>query len=107
RCGEEVLAVEADRPGGGKEHAAEDAQRGGLPGAVQAQEAHHLTGLDAEREVPDGRPCSVVLGELLDLDHPRGRTLSQAPRGRSSAEVAGRAREADLSEAEAQRILEA
>src|SRR4051794_17822550 len=65
----------ADRGAAGRRaHEAEErAQRRGLAGAVGAQEARHLAGRDAEREVLDGRRRPVALGQPVHLEGRRHR----------------------------------
>ena len=72
-----VVDVEAGDPGGavgGLEDGGEQAQRGGLAGAVRAQEAVDLRGLAAEADVVDGAdfPALLVaenLGQVLRFNH--------------------------------------
>jgi hypothetical protein len=66
--GAQVVAVDHDRPGGRREDTDDAAQRGGLAGAVRADQAENLAGRDREVEVLHGNEVSVVLGEALDLD---------------------------------------
>ena len=83
--------ADAERPAGRIQRAREDAQQGGLPRAVGADDAHHLARGDAQvnaaqgpvvavsdhppptRPLEDAMPRVAVvleaLRELLDLDH--------------------------------------
>src|SRR2546421_7961063 len=44
-------------------------QRGGLAGAVGADQSQHFTGRHAERQVADRGDAAVRLGESLNFDH--------------------------------------
>ena len=65
-------AAEHERLAGGRPVEAEDHPHGGrLAGAVRAEEAGDLPGLDVEAEVVDGDDVAVALGEAADGDHGR------------------------------------
>ena len=64
--------------GGGAGEPEQDADGGGLPRAVRAEEAVDLAGFDVEVEAVEGGDLSVALDETLGVDdgsHARERTL--------------------------------
>ena len=63
------LAIHADRAGVRVVKAEDQSHRGGLTSAVRAEEAGHLTRLDAERQVVDGHLLAVSFREPPYLDH--------------------------------------
>ena len=67
--GQRVGAADLHRTGGGAEVAGQHAERGGLAGAVQAEEADGLALVDLERDRPERPPPTVILGEVGDVDH--------------------------------------
>jgi hypothetical protein len=67
--GHRVDAAHRDRAGRRPEVTGEDAQRGGLAGAVEPEKADGLAVLDLERHRPERPLASVELGEVLDSDH--------------------------------------
>jgi hypothetical protein len=71
RVGQVTIGPAEHRRGarGGGGEPGHDAHCGGLAGAVRAEEAGHLTGLDLEGDVVDGREGTVALGESVDCDH--------------------------------------
>src|SRR5690606_8915242 len=93
----QIDPVDDHTAGGGQQIGREHAQGCRLAGPVEAQQADDLALFDAERQRTDGPPRTVVLGELLDLDHsgvayvpttPRRARLSRHKR--ATARVAGR-----------------
>src|SRR5699024_6540898 len=63
--------VDAEDPcgaGGRSQQAEKDADGGGLPGSVRAEEAVDFTRFDGEVEAVQGPHLAVVLDEVLDLD---------------------------------------
>src|SRR5438046_2502417 len=67
-----AVGTEADDrrvAGCGRVKAEDDAHRGGLAGAVRAEEAGHVARLDLEGQVIDGSCGAVVFGQISYLDH--------------------------------------
>jgi hypothetical protein len=56
-----------DAAGVGAEKGGDDADRGGLAGAVRAQQAEDLALADGERDAVDGDGVPVALDEVRDL----------------------------------------
>ena len=83
-----VGAIESDRPGRGLHEPIDHLERGRLaaPGATEHDE--QLSGLDREREVTHDDVASVLLREMLELDH--GTTSHTRQRDVSSATTAAR-----------------
>ena len=78
------LGVDAEHLGPatvGAQHAVEQADRGGLAGAVGAQQGQHLAGLDAQREVVERDTTREAAGQLVGLD----RWVAQHISGRGAA----------------------
>ena len=71
RISQVSVAAPVDRrcPGGGGHEAEEHAQRGGLAGAVRAEEPDDAAPLDGEGDVVDGGQAGEALGEPVDFDH--------------------------------------
>jgi hypothetical protein len=70
------VARDARRSRGGRQQRREHQDRGGLAGAVRAEEAVDLAGLDAQVDAVDGaRPVLELADEALDLDPVRGRPV--------------------------------
>ena len=65
----DAVAVDGAFAGGGPEQRGEEANRRALAGAVGADEAEHLAGLDLEIQVLDGDEFAVLLAEVLQFDH--------------------------------------
>ena len=63
-----VVAGYERRAGGGAEEGGEDADQGGLAGAVGAEEAVDLSGVDLEVEVVDGADGAELTDEGRDFD---------------------------------------
>src|SRR5688500_12994146 len=63
------LAADSHRPPGGGVKAEDHPHRGGLAGAVGAEEASDDAGLDGESEVVDGDLVAVPLREVLRFYH--------------------------------------
>ena len=89
RIGERVDAGDRDRAGVGTQQARDHAQRGGLAGAVRAEQAVELAGAHHEVEAVDGGAVEHFLeaadferGERLVLVH--GRLRSRAEGGQPS-----------------------
>src|SRR5256885_2909516 len=80
RFREDVEAGHTRRPGRRADVAGEDSHRGGLAGAVRAEEPEHLARGDRERHVLHGRALAVVLGEALDFDQVPAFSLSTSGR---------------------------
>src|SRR5262249_40833582 len=70
RLAEDVVAGHLRAAAAGGHEARKDPHRRRLTGAVGAEEAHDLTGRDAERHVADRGDGAVVFGEILNFDHP-------------------------------------
>jgi hypothetical protein len=68
RVGRRLDPEHARAPRGRAEEVQEEADSGGLPGAVRPEEAEDLALLHAEVHVDDTQVGSVELGELLGLD---------------------------------------
>src|SRR5690606_7032632 len=64
---------------GGGEHAREEVQGRGLPGAVGADDREYLARLDAEREGRDGGQAAEVLGEVPSLEDRAHAPVSSPP----------------------------
>src|ERR1700730_19256505 len=64
-----VGAVDEGAAGGRLEKCGEDSQSGRLARAVGSDEAEDLSLRDAERDVVEGNPFSVQLGQAFDNDH--------------------------------------
>ena len=56
-------------PLAGFEQRGQEADRGALAGAVRADEAEHLAGLDLQVQAIDGLEFAVVLCEVGEFDH--------------------------------------
>ena len=69
RASGQIVAGEADRAGERAHDARDRSQRGGLPGAVRAEEGDHLAGSDVEVEVAEHRGAVVAGREALDGEH--------------------------------------
>ena len=69
RIARDVDPVDGHLAGGRQQHAAEDLQRRGLAGAVEAEKADDLAAIDREVEVVDGGVLAVVLGQSFDFNH--------------------------------------
>ena len=69
--GRDVYAVDRDRALGGREHAGEHVERGGLARSVGTQKAEDLSVTDLKREVlhREGLSAVVGLGHVIDLNH--------------------------------------
>ena len=63
------LPVDGGDPGGGPVEADHHPHGGRLAGAVRAEEAGDLAGLDVEGQVVDGAHVAVLLGESSNADH--------------------------------------
>ncbi len=74
----DVLAVEADAPGAGLERAGEKIDEGGLAGAVRADDAVHLVGVEGERHAVHGDETAEAAGQVLDGEAFRARRLALA-----------------------------
>ena len=70
RAGERPV-VEADLAGR-REHAAEREHRGGLAGAVGAEQRDELAGADVQVDAVHDRDVAVAGREALDLEHQAG-----------------------------------
>ena len=70
-AGGDVDAIDLDRALGGREHAGEHVERGGLARSVGAQKAKDLSVTDLKREVlhREGLSAVVGLGHVIDLNH--------------------------------------
>jgi hypothetical protein len=86
RVFEEVVAGDGGRPGGGPQQRGEHAQRGRLAGAVGAEEADDLAGVDVEVDTADRLHGAGAggerAGEAAGSDHvesPRMRTGDGVP----------------------------
>src|SRR2546422_1165765 len=79
-----VVAAQQDAPVRRPEDAGDDAERGGLPGAVRTEESVEQTPGDVQRDVVDGDEAAVVLGQVLQSDHSTS-TLMRPIRRTSSA----------------------
>ena len=62
----------ADTPRIGRDLAGQQAEQGGLAGAVGADHADPVAALDAQAEVLDQRPLAERLGDVLGVDHHLG-----------------------------------
>ena len=67
--GEDVVAVEFGRAGGGGHEGGEDTDGGGFAGSVGAEEPDDAAGGDVEIDVIESEDGAVPFGELLDFDH--------------------------------------
>lgn len=78
RFAERGVGAAADRGGtGGRPVEAEhEPHGGGLSGAVGAEEAGDLAGVDGEGEVVHGPPGAVLLGEVVDVDSGHGSSVA-------------------------------
>ena len=67
----DVYAVDRDRALGGREHAGEHVERGGLARSVGSQKAENLSVFYLQREVLHREALSAVvgLGHMIDLNH--------------------------------------
>src|SRR5699024_2755296 len=63
-----VLPEHLGMAGGGPQQSEQDADRGGLAGAVRAEQAVHLTGGDGQVQPVQCADLAVVLDEVLDVD---------------------------------------
>jgi hypothetical protein len=84
-----VEPVDGDASVARHQDAHHHADRGGLAGAVGAEEAEHLSLVDRERKVPHGGKIAVGLADLVELDHGFSRTPSRASRGNTSSQKYG------------------
>ena len=66
----DLLAVEPDPAGGGREEAGDDVEEGGLAGAVRADQAGDRALGDRDRDPVDGADAAEMHVEVLDTDHP-------------------------------------
>ena len=82
----DVVPQEGDRAAGSREEAADEVEDRGLAGAIGADEAQDLPGVDLEVEALDCREATEVLGESLRLEQGVHRTTSLAP-GSASPET--------------------
>ena len=69
--GGEIDTANADGAAVGGDDAGEAAERAGFAGAVGADEAEDLAGLNGERQITDGGEIAVAFGEARDFDHGR------------------------------------
>src|SRR5262249_40551777 len=70
--GRHAAAENADSAGRGSVQTEDQAQQGGLAGAVGAEQAQDVTGLDGQRDVVDGNIAVLVnFGEPGRFDHQR------------------------------------
>ena len=78
-------ALPADRAGVGRQHAEHDPHRGGLAGAVGADEAEHLAWRDGERQPVQGHHVAVAARQSVELEHPyiRSTILPSLPPARN------------------------
>ena len=76
-----TLAVDPGRPGVRPVQAEDHPHRGGLAGAVRAEEARHRAGPDVEAEVIHGGRGAVALDQAACLDHEKS-SLVVAERAR-------------------------
>ena len=67
-------------PRGGRQQGGEHLDRGGLAGAVGAEQAENLTGVDRKGEPVHRRKCAEAPGEGYDVqnDFAHGKGLAQA-----------------------------
>src|SRR5216683_562833 len=72
------LAVEDDAAGVGGDEAGEQVEERGLAGAVGAEDAGDLAGLEREGDVLHGGEAAEALGEALDLEERAHATASSA-----------------------------
>ena len=63
-----VEARHARHPGGRAQEGRQDADRGGLAGAVRPEEAEQLAGRDVEADAVHGARLAVDLDEVVDFD---------------------------------------
>ena len=69
QVGKDVAAMEEDAAAAGLEQAGEDLDRGGFAGAVGAEIADDLAGMDGEGDVFDGGQAAVAFGDVLELEY--------------------------------------
>ena len=67
--GRDVVAGDGRGARGGLGQRAEHVDRRRLPGAVRAEEAEDLAGLDGERDAADGLDVPERLAQFVDFDH--------------------------------------
>jgi len=79
-----AVSVDGDPPRRGGVEADHHAHRGGLAGAVRAEEAGDFPFADPEAEAVDSDGRSAALGEFVDLDH-----RDQAATSSKMAELTG------------------
>jgi len=89
-----VEAEHAPGAGGGAVQPHQQPDRGGLAGAVRAEESEHGARRDLEIEMIERDGVAVVLGESVGLDHRRDHRRHHAarPLGPARVEGPGRAR---------------
>src|SRR5699024_380129 len=63
------LAIDRDPAGGGLAQAHDHPHRGGLAGAVRAEETGDAAGVDGEADAAHSGLVAVAFGEILRLDH--------------------------------------
>ncbi len=69
RLAENIEISDFGGAAGGGQEAGEHAQRGGLPGAVRAEESDDLTPRNGEGDIADGEVAAVFLGKVVNYDH--------------------------------------
>ena len=78
----QVDARHLQRAAGGREQAAQHAERGRLAGAVGPEQAEDLAALDLEADVIDGGESAEPPDQIVDLDHRLVRGHRSVVRGR-------------------------
>ena len=74
-------AAEGHRAAVGREHAEDDPHRGGLAGAVAADEAGEAAVADGEAHRVEGEALAVALGDVVEFEHEITATDVAVPRG--------------------------
>ncbi len=73
----DVMAVEQDTPGGRLHHAGNGVDEGRLAGAVGADQAADLAGLDVERQLGDGGDTTEADRHASELEQAHGHTFTR------------------------------